>query len=188
MSRLCFLLFTTCAAPIEIQDSVEVIPFSEVNLTSAEILHGDDCSRVVSPTPEALKYVEHAVQRWSYSTGCDIHIGEGGVPFDLVPKIWSPEHFKYVAGVTHVNSLCQVEYMQLSGDSSHPYATVTHEIGHWLSGACYGTENGGHTQTGIMAAPIKDDTITEENLELVCGHLPCKNFIPAVAWLPEEFR
>ncbi len=157
------------------------ISATEVSVVEPTI---DDCSRGYAPDIYTQEYVEWAVGEWSTATECDIHVADNGIPIHMVDFIVKPDKpTEHVWGISHTNSERHVYQIFISRESPHPFATTEHEIGHDLSNLDP-ADTDGHTETGIMGAPILDMRITEESLAMICGGLPCKEF--NVQPLPEQ--
>lgn len=127
------------------------------------------CDWVFSPSEDVRAYVEPAAERWAAATGCDVRVGEGGSPVSLVPflaRLDSPESSN---GRTERDT----REIWISETGPHPFATTVHEMGHALA-----NNAGGHSEDGVMAAPIWRGTIDESSLALVCGVVPCRGFTP----------
>jgi hypothetical protein len=143
------------------------------------------CWVVVTPDGALLAETERAAERWSEATGCDVRVGEGGVPIVAWPRLfveYTADGRALLADINHggtMKPLCglsswtedesAVRIIDVSlacdvGDA------VTHELGHALAGLKR------HSFTGMMAAgdnPARSRVIDAASLELVCYQLPC---------------
>jgi len=128
-----------------------------------------ECTVAFSPD-EALRLdVEEAAVRWALATGCDLFVGEGGVPVSLVPSIERPDGTQ-APGVTSRER----DRIGINEQASAQRRTssVLHEMGHALGGD--------HTETdGVLwGQKGRRDVIDAAALETVCSRLPCPAFRP----------
>jgi hypothetical protein len=134
---------------------------------------------VFSPAPELLDAAQVAAARWSTATGCDVHLGEGGIlimghagVLDSLVGYTSHDGMHALGSTQYDPPLTYIDSAQSPEDVSH---TVAHEMGHELTG------RPGHAADGLMreSAPV-GSVITTATLDLVCSELPC-------VWMqPEE--
>lgn len=122
-------------------------------------ISGADCHVTLTPHDVLRADVEAAAERWSGSTGCDIEVGEGGVPVELVLRIQRPDGSD-APGATAADR----SYVHISSrvGSSQRARTVLHELGHLLG------MNGEHA-VGVIDA---------EALSEVCSARACSAFRP----------
>jgi hypothetical protein len=124
---------------------------------------------VFSATEDARVYVEPAAERWAAASGRDIRVGEGGSRVSLVSFLPREDSADSANGRTERDTL----EIWISTTGPHPFATTVHEMGHALA-----NNAGGHSEGGVMAAPIWSGAIDESSLALVCGVIECPVFIP----------
>lgn len=156
---------------------VPLVETGESTMSSSSVGgYADDCSRVFSPTAEAEPYARQAVERWSEATGCDISIGPGGYPIEMVDEVHDNEG-NVALGSTTVDGTCDLDRIEIWRGSASPYATTTHEVGHALSDNCR-TDIFQHSASGIMAPRLKSASIDMASLEVICSGLPCQIMAP----------
>lgn len=133
------------------------------------------CGMVFSPVPELLEATELAAARWSAATGCDVRVGEGGVPVVYVDPV--ADGLVGIGGNGENASGGVYRYeetgacAQIGQVIEHSTAqTVAHEIGH-----CIGQP--GHTEDGLMS-PFAKGALNAASLERVCDVFPCAWFNP----------
>ena len=132
------------------------------------------CERVLSPVPELLEATEQAAARWSQATGCDIHVGKGGLPIvtadasEVTLADGTPKRAVYDADKG------EVRYRR-GGILLHTAKTVVaHELGHFLGLHA-------HTPDNLMAEVNElGDAIDAAALDGVCAALSCTAFNPEV--------
>lgn len=157
-----------CATP-----EADPAPAFDLVMTTAPIgTYETDCSRVFTPTPEAEPYVAAAVERWSQATGCDVRIGEGGIPVAMAPEIISDKG-DMMTGVSN-RANCEVYEVFIAEYSTRKYETALHEVGHALHSPCDAAH--AHTETGIMTYNSREDRIDEASLSLICEGFDCRAF------------
>jgi hypothetical protein len=129
------------------------------------------CSVVLSPGPVLVDATAAAAERWSEATGCDITLGEGGVPVTLALDVLRPDGSQAPGMVPADRS--RIDINQRTGEAQR-YRTIAHELGHLL-GADHVASN------GLMSdQPGHVDAIDGESLAAVCAVLPCPAFRPEV--------
>jgi hypothetical protein len=127
------------------------------------------CGLVISPTDELSIRTTNAAARWAAATGCDVRVGEGGVPVFTVDALHTSEG-KIAAGhASHdeAGACSSIEVWLYYSDA----ATVPHEIGHCLGAA-------GHSPSGLMTSGAGPNQIDAASLALVCASAPCLAFNP----------
>lgn len=129
------------------------------------------CSVVLSPGPVLVEPTAAAAERWSAATGCDIRLGDGGVPVTLVLSIRRPDGSE-APGMTPADR-SRIEVNQRTGEPQR-YRTIAHELGHLLGVDAHVEGN------GIMGGEGHQDVIDGESLAAVCAALPCAWFRPEV--------
>lgn len=166
---LACLAFTGCAQP-----EADPAPVFDLAMATAPVgAYETDCSRVFSPTPEAEPYVQAAVARWSRATGCDVRIGDGGIPVAMSDNIVTEEGDR-MTGVSNRNG-CEVYEIFIARYSVQPAAVTVHEVGHSLQNPC-GPNSEVHAPSGIMTYNSSEDVIDEASLSLVCEGFDCRAF------------
>lgn len=130
------------------------------------------CGFVFSPVPELRDAAESAAARWSAATGCDVRVGEGGLPVTLLADMRDREG-KPVNGRALVYSNAETRQysrcagLEISSASTNVARTIAHEMGHCLGAV-------GHTAYGLLSE-FSDggDDINADALALVCENLSC---------------
>jgi hypothetical protein len=126
------------------------------------------CSVVLSPGPVLVDATAAAAARWSAATGCDISLGEGGVPVGLALSIPRPDGSE-APGMTPADR-SRIDINQRAGEPQR-WRTVAHELGHVL-----GVDE--HVGAGIMGDVGRLDVIDVAALASVCAHVPCSVMAP----------
>jgi hypothetical protein len=135
---------------------------------------------VFAPDAMARESVAAGATRWSAATGCEVALGEEGVPVTALRHI-------YVLEDGRLRSLCGrstwdeartgvvgIEIALEDPACSGEYA-ATHELGHALARVQ------GHAYDGVMAdghSPLKGERITVQSLAFVCQGLRCVAHVP----------
>lgn len=168
------LAVTCCGAPAESEPRESPEP-------ATKALEPEGCGMVFSPVPELLDATEVATARWSAATGCDIRVGEGGVPVLLTDQILDPNGVERDgwAGVVNEYSPPSPELAGLRGSlvvlltgRRMPLA-VLHEMAHALGQPGH-IDGSGDVLDGAAPAPV----IGPLSLESLCSVLPCTAFRP----------
>lgn len=134
------------------------------------------CGAVFSADSGIAELVESAATQWSEATGCDVRLGEGGIPVSYVERIVDARGNPQ-CGETHrlrddSGAILGVDFIHIStnlADRCHLHARdVLHEMGHGLA------PHRGHTTEGLMA-PTWDavDYVDEPARAFVCSELGC---------------
>ncbi len=117
---------------------------------------------------------ETAAAQWGEATGCDIHLGEGGVSVELVERITTPEGAPMCgASLRQAGLVTTIQLSMATADRCRrPALTLLHEMGHALAPHA---PNDGHTQDGLMRAQQdpKATTVDAAAVAVVCGELAC---------------
>lgn len=179
-----------CGSPPEAQpDASESTPLDDAETPAPDANEPEGCGMVFSPVPELRRATEIAAARWSAATGCDVRVGEGGVPLRALPLVFAVQDSRgiRVAGepIDGGEQLCGASFgrigesitWQVSIATATPGCPsaehiVTHETGHVLR-ADYGHSNGGSMQVPLLGGPIE-----ETSLGFVCSGFPCAGFNP----------
>jgi hypothetical protein len=133
------------------------------------------CGMVFSPVPELLEATEVAAARWSSATGCDIRVGEGGIPVTEESDMRDSDG-NVVSGKTPLvldaSTRAYIRCLSVTVSTDRNDGVLPHEIGHCIGAA-------GHTTEGLMSEyPGDHDIINSVSLELVCQSLDCASFNP----------
>jgi hypothetical protein len=131
------------------------------------------CGMVFSPDAELLDETVDAAARWSWTTGCDVRVGEGGVRLLLVADI-DLDNGLDNPGWTHPDETGRQWVIELVADRSA--AVLPHEMGHVLNP---------RPEHAVDEAALMHDygglgCITASDLEYVCEGLPCEAFAPEI--------
>jgi hypothetical protein len=136
------------------------------------------CDVVLSPEPAFEAVTTVAAARWQHASGCNVSVGENGIPVRWDTENLVPEgkrartHFEngvpvYIAYKR--NSTISADPSSLTYQMAE--SLLTHEVGHVLG-------FDGHTD-GVMAeAPAIGALISASVLENVCDVVECTSFQP----------
>lgn len=166
---------------VEAEELTDLVLTSEV--APEQVDPASTCEVVFTPEPELLVETTEATERWSRTTGCDIHVGENGFRVRLVDKIVDKKGRTY-KGRTHLIENGELVIDLTPGRTKYGNNVVAHEIGHVLSvlngnevtqetahvdddGVSLMSESGGNTYC-----------ITANDLTLICGGLDCQTVSP----------
>lgn len=150
--------------------------------TPVEVEVVDDCSRVFSPDDELLDETLDAAARWSATTGCDVSVGEGGMPVTLVAELLTSSG-EYANGGATVyardGAFDGCDGLTVAETTDDRARTVAHEMGHCLGAM-------GHASDGLLMArpPTATEPINAAALALVCEALPCRVMAPEITSTP----
>jgi hypothetical protein len=131
---------------------------------------------VFTPAGDIAELVESAALQWSEATGCDVHLGEGGVPVRFVDRILDAHGNPQCAATYRLRDDAgvilgadRIEVSTNRGDRCHLAARdVLHEMGHALA------PHRAHTTEGLMApVPNGVDYVDEVSRAYICGELAC---------------
>lgn len=170
---LVLAISVTCCGSPPLAEQDASTPLDDAETPAPAPTEPEGCGMVFSPVPELLEATELATARWSAATGCDVRVGEGGVPVVFVDPIADGlvgENGETAAGGVYRYELTGVcaqigqvaEYMTPQ--------TVAHEMGH-----CIGQP--GHTEDGLMS-PYAKGQLNAASLQRVCDVFPCAAFVP----------
>lgn len=152
----------------------------------------------LTPDADIFGFTQRAVYRWNTArgcepgSGCELTIGEGGIPVGYVDEILMPgvdEHGDpmHASGASQPMPPglpgCDWQHVHVSLTGNDPQRTLLHELGHVL-----GITQ--HTLTGVTmdrsrlsdaeAKEMHAWSITEEVLTEVCSKTACAGFQPEV--------
>lgn len=160
------LAVTCCGAPTEPEPGESPEPAT----VAPEPEH---CGMVFSPSPELLEATEIAAARWSAATGCDVRVGEGGLPMTVLDEVIDLDGDSKTARTTFKGEPGAAYAMgiEVRRDRAWDFdRLVAHEMGHALGGH-------GHTETGVMKGRCDTGApIDAVSLGLVCENLSCASF------------
>lgn len=172
-------LLAACAGGVE-SDS----PSSDAAALSADLEAPEACGAVLTPDADLLEETTAAADRWSKATGCDVRVGEGGMPVHLVDVVidgeGNPLPAHIVGGFHRGENAIYVTPLRDAG-------TVTHEIGHALvprvDTAVYPD---GHHDPEAVEGPCDAlmcpggglGHIKAQDLAMVCTGFACTAFAP----------
>lgn len=167
---------TCCGSPPETQwDASGSTPLDDAETPAPPPTEPEGCGMVFSPVAELLEATEIAAARWSTATGCDVRVGEGGLPVteqtDMRDRDGDPVNGRalvYSDAVTREYARC--DGLVLS--TTRAERTVAHEMGHCLGAM-------GHASAGMLSEYADGgDLIDAAALDLVCANLACAGFNP----------
>jgi hypothetical protein len=128
-----------------------------------------DCL-ALAPAPELDAQTRVAAERWSVATGCNISVGEAGIPVVLVDRIAKGIEGRFA--VDPADGQLKIRLLRgLSGERLQH--VLDHEMGHGLGVPSTHTADGLMQSGSGMAARI-----TAGNLEVVCSVSHCATFSP----------
>lgn len=167
------VLFAGCACG-------EETPRAEARVAPAElaqvVVEPRPCEVVFTPAAAIAELVESAAEQWREATGCDVHVGEGGIPVSFVDRILDANGNPQ-CGETHrvrdeSGAILGADFIHIStnkADRCHlPARDVLHELGHGLA------PHRGHAAEGLMAAAWNEvDYVDEVARAFVCQELGC---------------
>lgn len=172
-------LLAACGGAPEASRQVAAAAPAEAALTAAEAApEPKHCEVVLTPKDPTLEAeTVAAAARWSQATGCDIHVGEGGVPIWLMPEI--PYEDRFVPGLT---GYYEDGRLWIAVTPERQAVVIPHEIGHVLH------PHVGHVEDelplearqSLMSSGGGAGHITAADLEDVCSELACTAFVPEV--------
>lgn len=153
-------------------------------------------SYTLSPDADIFGFTQRAVYRWNEArgcqvgSGCELTIGEDGVPVQYVEEILMPELGPDGEPMRATGSSQPIPpvapggdwlYVHVSLESGSPERTLVHELAHVL-GLVEHTHTGvTHGQRGLnqeQLASIQAWSITAEVLEAVCSQTMCLEMNP----------
>lgn len=135
-----------------------------VELADAPLPYMPRCDDVVlSPVPELRPIALMAAERWSAATGCNVRVGEGGVPIVFDSPILRPDGSQAPGATTTDRRRVRIDPRH-----AHKGRVVTHEIGHVLGGLDLPGD-------GIMGTGQPIDAAA---LASVCTVLDCRLITP----------
>lgn len=148
-----------------------------VEAAEADVVAPPPCEVVFTADAAIADQVTAAAARWSQATGCDVHVGEGGIPVRVVARdaadLLNHETGAYQPAVTVMDETGT--RIALAPDwEKRNFRAVIHEMGHALSGIT------GHCDdpTALMYWNPSASSITAADLVYVCARLACTVFQP----------
>jgi len=178
---LAALALVACAgeAPApEVTTAPTLAPLTESSAATEE--SPAPCEVTFSPDAALLDAFTAAAERWSAATGCDIHIGEGGIRVRIVARddadLFNAETGKYAPAVTVMAD--GETRISFSPDwESRASRAPMHEMGHALS-----RRSGAHSDdpNALMYWNPTQREITASDLTFVCAELACTLFQPEI--------
>jgi hypothetical protein len=137
----------------------------------------ETCGMVFSPVPELLEATGVAAARWSAATGCDVRVGDGGVPVSEKTDLRDNEGAVIYGKASVILTADTREYVGCAGivlSATRGHSTLVHEMGHCLGAV-------GHTDGGVIDDHSNGSmSITAPDLSLVCENLDCAGFSPEI--------
>lgn len=139
------------------------------------------CERIFTPDAELFHEVVDATERWSKATGCNIHVGEGGIPVRLVEVVVGANGKQYpYSGGTYIGPNGPVVQVTAAREPHD----IPHELGHALFPSARPGYPLGHVPPdadgqcrALMCGNGGDGHIIEEDLANICEGLPCSAFV-----------
>ena len=135
------------------------------------------CDLTFSVDPELAAPFAAAAERWSAATGCDVHLGDGGIPVRIVARdsadLFNAQANRYEPGVTVIDG-AGIRISLAPDWQTRAHLAPIHEMGHALS------KRTGHCDdpAAVMYWNPKQGAITASDLVYVCALLPCQAFVP----------
>ncbi len=124
---------------------------------------------VLSPHEVLREATEEWAIRWSDALACDVHLGDGGLPVELVARIQRPDGSD-APGATGAAR----DYVHISArvGEDQRWRSLGHELGHLLGGD--------HTEShGVLSGEEgRSNAIDTEAAVSVCTRLPCGAMSP----------
>ena len=134
------------------------------------------CGVVFSPEESLRIEVEATAARWAAATGCDIRVGEGGIPVRVSADLGLSSRGTRVHGWTHCSDLevpCKRSQLIIEVTADHKPATLAHELGHALPNRM------DHLEGDALMGPAGGaGLISAADLTYVCERLHCQAFVP----------
>lgn len=157
------------SAPVVIAETVETPEAVETPAPA--------CRVVFSPEESLRPETEEAAARWSKATGCDVAVGEGGIPVRLVDDLGLSERGTRVHGWTHcldTSVPCKRSGLVIDLTPEHKPAAMAHEIGHALPAIMAHVTD----EHALMDNSGGDGFILAADLVQICSVLHCQAFAP----------
>ena len=158
----------------------EEAPRAEAALAPAELAQvvtgPAPCEVVFTPAADIEALVESAAEQWTEATGCNVRVGDSGIPVSYVDRILDDQGHPQ-CGETHrvrdeSGAILGADFIHIStnlADRCHlPARDVLHELGHGLA------PRRGHAKEGLMAGAWNEvDYVDEVARAFVCSELGC---------------
>lgn len=135
------------------------------------------CRVVFSPEESLRAETLEAAARWSKATGCDVAVGEGGIPVRLVADLGLSERGTRVHGWTHcldTSAACKRSGLVIDLTPEHKPAAMAHEMGHALPAIMAHVAD----EHALMDNSGGDGFILAADLVQICSVLHCQAFAP----------
>jgi hypothetical protein len=133
----------------------------------------EPCGAVFTPDLALLEETTAAAARWAAATGCDVRVGDNGIPVRLVEMLFDelgnaqPDMWGLQSWTTGGEIIIDVTGLRSE-------SVIPHEMGHALF------PRHGHVEDGIslMCSDGGSGQITAADLTFVCEGFPCEAFAP----------
>jgi hypothetical protein len=141
----------------------DVVPPSVHDAAPPEL--APTCAVRFSPVPELTGATNSAAFDWGAATGCDVTVGEGGIPVVFSDAIVDKAEVDHPGGWQDGRILVHTGQARL-------YHILLHEVGHALGGLHVETDGALSGQKGYR------NVIDAASLASVCAVLACPLFAP----------
>jgi hypothetical protein len=177
---LCSVLSLACGAADT--DAIEPVGAPQTVVEAPEVVETVEaaapaCQFVFSPEESLRAETLDAAARWSKATGCDVVVGEGGIPVRLVDDLGLSPRGTRVHGWTHcpdTSTACTQSRLVIDLTPEHKPAAMAHEMGHALPAIMTHVQD----EHALMDNSGGDGLILAADLVQICSALPCQAFVP----------
>lgn len=172
--------------------ALAVVILLSVNVACGSPVPSVACAAVLTPDAALLAETETAAARWSAPTGCDIRVGEGGVPVLAQDRVFvvpdgDGERVADADPLAQGSEKCAVAIGDLGvyvgwrvivATAPRVFCpslqtAIAHEMGHVLIAADE------HSGSGLMRGAAADGSLIDtSSLALICASFPCATFAP----------
>lgn len=182
IAGLCLFALHGCAEPVEVLGSVETIEATSLavsdeseDYSKAYQVSAENCQLELTPEPGLEKATETAATRWAAATGCDVFLGDNGVPV-----FWVTQDELGAVGEAQVGGMTSIRLgsspeghwlvkririaIAVPGDLLT--SVLVHELGHALGFP-------GHTDKGVMAPTPLGQWPDKPAIQAVCSKVEC---------------